>query len=83
MLKLCLTFLLSHFAYVMISPKGGEIVGKRYYMPGIDELNQMIETPASKERTDRNRFVLNTAICIVSAVAAIIAAVAAVLALLA
>lgn len=70
----------------MIPPKGGEIMGKskkRYYIPGIDELHQMVETPASRERTDKNRFILNTAICIVSAVAAIVAAVASVLALLA
>lgn len=56
---------------------------KRYYIPGVDEFTQMVETPASKERTDRNRFVLNTAICIISAVAAIVSAVASILALLA
>lgn len=56
---------------------------KRYYIPGVDEFTQMVETPASKERTDRNRFVLNTVICIISAVAAIVSAVASILALLA
>lgn len=54
---------------------------KSYYLPGVDDINQMVETPASKERTERSRFVLNTAICVVSALAAVVAAVASVLAL--
>ena len=54
---------------------------KMYYIPGVDEIHQMVETPASKECTDRSRFVLNTAICVVSALAAVIAAVASVLSL--
>lgn len=48
---------------------------KRYYIPGVDELHQMVETPASKERTDRNRYIINTVICAVSAVAAVVAAI--------
>lgn len=55
---------------------------KRYYIQGVDELHQMVETPASKERTERNRFIITTVICVVSALAAVIAAVASVLALL-
>lgn len=54
---------------------------KSYYLPWVDDINQMVETPASKERTERSRFVLNTAICVVSALAAVVAAVASVLAL--
>lgn len=54
---------------------------KSYYLPGVDDINQMVETPASKERTEKSRFVLNTAICVVSALAAVVAAVASVLAL--
>lgn len=45
---------------------------KRYYIPGIDNINQMVETPASKERTERNRFIINTVISAVAAVAAIV-----------
>lgn len=48
---------------------------KRYYVPGMEELNQLIETPASKEQTEKERFVWSIAIASISAVAAIIAAV--------
>ena len=54
---------------------------KKYYITGVDELNQLVETPASRERTDRNRFVVNTILTTVSAIAAIVAAVAAVISL--
>lgn len=54
---------------------------KKYYITGVDELNQLVETPASRERTDRNRFVINTILTAVSAIAAIVAAVAAVISL--
>lgn len=54
---------------------------KKYYITGVDELNQLVETPASRERTDRNRFVVNTILTAVSAIAAIVAAVAAVISL--
>ena len=54
---------------------------KSYYIPGVDELTQLVETPASRERTDRKRFVINTVLCVISALAAVVAAVASVLAL--
>lgn len=54
---------------------------KKYYITGVDELNQLVETPASRERTERNRFVINTILTTVSAIAAIVAAVAAVVSL--
>lgn len=57
---------------------------KRYYIQevhGVDEFCQLVETPASKERTEKHRFVITTVTCIVSAVAAVIAAIASVLAL--
>lgn len=54
---------------------------KKYYITGVDELNQLVETPASRERTDRNRFVINTILTAVSAIASIVAAVAAVISL--
>lgn len=54
---------------------------KKYYIPGIDEINQYVETPASKERTDRDRFIINTVLTAISAVSAVVAAVAAILAL--
>lgn len=54
---------------------------KRYYITGIDKINQLVETPASRERTDRNRYIVNTAISIISAVAAIVAAVVSIIAL--
>ena len=54
---------------------------KKYYIPGIDEINQLVETPASKQRTDRQRFLINTVLTAISAVSAIVAAVAAIIAL--
>lgn len=55
---------------------------KRYYIPGVDEIHQMVETTASKERTEKERFVINTVICVISALAAVVAAVASILALI-
>ena len=52
---------------------------KSYYIPGVDSIHQLVETPASKEQTDTHRYIINTVISVVSAVAAIVAAVAAVL----
>lgn len=52
---------------------------KRYYIPGIDEINQLIETPRSREKTDFRRFLITSIIAGLSAVGAIIAAVFAVL----
>ena len=54
--------------------------GKRYYIPGIDNIHQLVETPASKERTDSRRFFINTTISVIAAVASIIAAIVTVLA---
>lgn len=47
---------------------------KKYYVPGFDTSNQLVETPASKEKTDKERFIINTVISAISAVAAVIAA---------
>ena len=55
---------------------------KRYYVPGIDEIHQLVETPASKEQTGKERFVITTILCAVSALAAVVAAVASILALI-
>ena len=52
---------------------------KKYYIPGVDHINQRVETPASKERTDYRRFLLTTILTSISALAAVVAAVAAVL----
>ena len=46
-------------------------MSKKYYLPGVDEINQLVETPASKERTESRRFWINTIISSVSAIAAI------------
>lgn len=54
---------------------------KKYYIPELDEINQFVETPASRERTDRQRFLINTVLTTISAVAAVVAAIAAILAL--
>lgn len=51
---------------------------RKFYMPGFDEINQLEETPASKQRTEEWRFNVNTLISAISAVAAVIAAIAAV-----
>lgn len=59
-------------------PKGR--FGKRYYIPGVDNLQQLVETPESKERTDSRRFILNTIISVVAAIASIVAAVVSILA---
>lgn len=53
---------------------------KRYYIPGVDPINQLVETPASREQTDKRRFVINTMISAISAIAAIVAAVVAIMA---
>lgn len=55
---------------------------KEYYIPGVDDLHQLEETPQSRARTEQRRFVITTAICVVSAVASIVAAVASILALI-
>lgn len=52
---------------------------KRYYIPGVDQLNQLEETPASKARTELRRFVITAVIAIIAAVAAIVAAVVSVM----
>lgn len=44
---------------------------KRYYIPGVDQINQLVETPASKERTDKNRFILTIVFSIIAAVASV------------
>lgn len=54
---------------------------RSYYYPGIDNINQLVETPASKERTEQRRFIITTVICVVSAVAAVVAAIASIFAL--
>lgn len=54
---------------------------KQYYIPGVDEFNQLVETPASRERTEKRRFIITTVVCVISAVAAVIAAVASILAI--
>lgn len=56
---------------------------KQYYLSNLEQPpNQLVETPASKERTDKRRFIITTVICIVSAVAAIISAIASIFALI-
>lgn len=55
-------------------------MSKKYYIPGVDEIHQLVETPASKEKTERKRYIVNTAISIVGAVTGIIAAVVSILA---
>lgn len=54
---------------------------KQYYIPGFEELNQPVETPLSKEQTERTRFIINTAISVVAAVANIVAAIVSIVAL--
>ena len=48
---------------------------KRYYLPGVDEIHQLVETPASKEKTDRIRFVVTVVVSVVATIASIVAAV--------
>ena len=50
-------------------------MAKKYYIPGVDNLNQLVETPASKAKTELNRFVITVSISAISAVAAVVAAV--------
>lgn len=52
---------------------------KKYYIPGVDEIHQLVETPASREKTEKHRYIVNTVISVISAFAAIIAAVASIL----
>lgn len=55
-------------------------MAKRYYIPGVDEFKQLVETPESRERTERRRFIINTAISIVAAIASTVATVVSILA---
>lgn len=55
---------------------------KRYYVQGVDELNQFIETPASREITDTKRFYITTIISVVAAIGAVAAAIFSLLQLL-
>jgi len=64
----------------IISAKGGvKMPKKQYYMPGVDKLNQLVETPVSRMKTESRRFIVNTAITIVAAIAAIVAAIVAIM----
>ncbi len=54
---------------------------KRYYMPGVDEIHQLVETPESKERTEKGRFIWTLVISIISAVAASTAAIVSIITL--
>lgn len=55
---------------------------KRYYIQGVDEIHQLVETPASKERTELRRFIITTVIGAIAAVASIVAATASIIACL-
>lgn len=52
---------------------------RQYYIPGIDEINQLTETPASKDRTDSRRFWWSITVSVIAAIAAIVAAVVSIL----
>lgn len=56
-------------------------MSKQYYIPGVDEFNQLVETPASKEKTEKRRYLINTVVSIVGAVSGIVAAVVSIIAL--
>lgn len=55
-------------------------MSKKYYITGVDEIHQLVETPASKEKTERNRYIINTVVSMISAIAAVIAAIVSILA---
>lgn len=48
---------------------------KRYYLPGVDEIHQLEETPASKAITERNRFIITVVVSALATVASVVAAV--------
>ena len=48
---------------------------KRYYLPGVDEIHQLEETPASKAITERNRFIVTVVVSALATVASVVAAV--------
>lgn len=52
---------------------------KRYFIPGVDRINQMEETPASKQRTEKQRFIITVVFSIIAAITSIIAAIFSVL----
>lgn len=52
---------------------------KRYYVPGVDEIRQLEETPASKAITERNRFIITVVVSALATVASVVAAVFSVL----
>lgn len=53
---------------------------KQYYITGVDEIHQLVETPKSKEKTERRRFIINTVISIIAAVASVAATIVSLLA---
>lgn len=52
---------------------------KRYYVPGVYEIRQLEETPASKAITERNRFIITVVVSALATVASVVAAVFSVL----
>lgn len=48
---------------------------KKYYIPGSDEIKQLVETPASKERTEKRRFTITVILSIITVLTSIVAAV--------
>lgn len=53
---------------------------KRYFIPGVDQIDQLVETPASKARTEKQRFIITVIFSAIGAITSIIAAVFSVLA---
>lgn len=54
---------------------------KRYYIPGVDSFNQLVETPASKERTEKKRFLATLILSAVAAVASVAGVIISIIAL--
>lgn len=54
---------------------------KRYYIPGVDNFNQLVETPDSKERTDKRRFIVTLVFSAVAAVASVASVIISIIAL--
>lgn len=55
---------------------------RKFFIPGLDEIKQMEETPASKQQTDEWRFNVNTLISAIAAVASIVAVIVSIIALI-
>lgn len=55
---------------------------KEYYITGVDNIHQLVETPKSKERTEKHRFLIALFVSAFAGLAAVVSAIASIVALI-